>query len=1557
MKILIKKNTLALIFLLAHHTFFAIKASAIEPATEEQLSAFFSLFPDPAKTFPALSELDDTVALFFNKTLGITGTNLSMIQRFYAYLKQEAIQDFIEQTSAKGSSKSLHDTFIEAQSQLAIATHHNDTQAITQWTATVNDLTTTLNQTLQTKLAPVLLTACMNTDSWQNHLKVFIANSFTYELQLLATINQDEIKMFSFLPQFETAYYSTQYTTLRTSADYVRTLIIITDILRSRALAQCNDWKTITDPAQLYDAIETFKEGDFYTFCQKYDILQTQKTVTPLQHQVVQQSSGKASIIAPGYRNYLTFEGSAIVPQKGMEALFSIENTTISLTPLGAFLLEEKMITPVKGTPYAGLTQTPYFFKLFEENQNDTGHLPTKLFLELVSFNALRVLGSLTNYLFNDENLSSTMKSLDTLQSNKLFNTALFPNFIFYQPEDELLLESINTLTKTLSLNPVKGATPAGFWSDLWHDIKGAFESMGHTFKTDFTKIGDDLWHTVQDAGDLFVHLAYSVEDVGIGLYYQTGIACLVQGISYSDASTDAGNYFDAAAQQIADAGNSCMYMVDNLTDVAQEIQNMANSVIAQTVGAIVDDPGLGSDLENCLDEVASIAIGAFRDSTDFLINVGTSMVKLTFEATMMLEEAAVGAIESVGSAMSGNYYSGGFNAFETTGQYFAKDLILSILQAATLLVTTFTDALKSLMVAIGYLTSAITDLIVDVAGIAAGLEAVVTGGNFFSADKALQTTMNAHRRLISSIVSLVLMTAITVATLGTGSALEIGIGAVMLVMGTGMMALSVIGANQQDMQAIYEKQSQEDFLETFSAYVQALPVAQNALQAATLAETSERLQEQGINGDRGLVYYQNYMNSTLNALRSAQGYMLSSIYDQLLTPDTQNYPKTQILYADAGYNYGIKTNRFDINPSQGFRVFNAGRGTFAQEIAAQPAPFNNGIAQNVTLASNALAQSLASQTSGTSQTVTTFPHFITQKDISACTTPLSVEVRWRIIYQTKGDFYIGIYLNKNYIDTGFLNAITNNFETFAQQSIPFANSISLQAFQNKWKSFDTFNRYLYNFDNKAKAFVCYQNDQTNNAPALGIYEHSDKQFILSNQTPTESRNWFARGAWYRMTATLSNQQLSVSFYKEDDQNVRWAQTAVVSELAQSEVIPYQTLMSQIQYHPQALYTGSYGIITSGAAVEYEILSPQQTITLSPDRTSANAQTQQLIQSFDSPTEESQREELWKKTFNAEVNPQYGSWKLIPFSSLTVAQGVYAYSTPSTKLPLPANLSDYVVSLQNPPGQNSAGAGQRLIGSGAQLGQPITSTTPYVISLVTGNCYNMQGQIQTTYPDALAAYQQQAKLPQQLVAAIQQAQQLYYKKEEGALSFQNVIVNGVDAALKSGIPLYSCISFTQYLSGLDYLIFVNVPTNGNPPGTPQSLEPLAPTNTITSALSLVTGTIFNLVSGPSQTQIAQLTPGSFATISLINSDGPAYTNMFGANYQANLNPQLAQAIQNQINAYNTTLTTPPIQPPAQTPTPPSAPTPTPPVVPGNSGCVSLACMLTNNSSYNPFGGF
>lgn len=1464
---------------------------ATETNVQNQINMFFTVFPDPATTYPTLTEIDSLVSLVFEQTLGLPSSLMGPIRSYYAYLKQNAVngqllQIMVPNPNGKGQLP-LPFALNNAQEQLQIAQQYNDTSSVASWTAQIATLNTQKQQAVST-LGPQIVDLCLTTTDWQNHLKIFLANSFSYELQLLGDINQNEIKMFSFIPQFETSYYSQTYTALRNDSEFVRIFLVMTDTLRQRVLTQCKDWQTITDPAALYEAIETFKESDFYQFAKQFETISSQTQLTPLQHFALIPGTGENPPSVPqGYSRFLTYTQTAtgqapvVTPALGMNPLFSITNNVPSLTAFGSFLLTEGIVTTTitgttsssSATPAYGLNPTPNFEKLFMENPDGAGSLPTALFMELLSFTAINLLNQNNGYLFNQANLADTMQRLSLLETNTAL--ASFPNLIFYKPQDQLLLEDINALSVAPIPGPSGGtATPANFWDDLASPFEDAYNDV-------IKPAGDDIYNDVikpvynnvlKPIGNVITNdIPAGLDD--FGHYVQAGTSWALNGVIY---------LAKAAPAFIQKGINEAQNLVNKVAQVAEKYAAIGFSYVGKAVAFITQDPQLGDDISGLLDSVADLLLDATADLTNLAIQVEGNLVKLSVEGVALITTTVVGTINAV---VTGNYSSLG-DTLKDAANSFAQDIVSSLLSSLTLCGTFVKDALKNVMVGIGYLTASLTDIVTDLAEGFAALGVLIATGSPAAAKTELDSvrhTMNEHRRLISSIVGTVLMIAITVATLGTAGPL---MAVAMVGLTVAMMVPNMMGGNQQDLDAMAKLKVEQDLVASFSTYVQQCGPAQQAIQTTVLAETTARLKEQTINANRGLLYYENYINNSLNASRAVQAYQLSSFYDVLITPDTINFPPTGLMPADPGYPVGIQTNRLELNPSQGFRVYNAGRGTFAQEIATIPASLLTQEQQTNTF-------STAAKSSSISQ------HFITQKDLcNFITAQQTVTVRWRIIYESEGDFYIGIYLNKNYLDPNFLHFLHTNFENVAQSNTTY----NQQAFDAAWKPLKTFNSYLYNFDYLAQAFVCYRNTDTNHTPALGIYQHLGAGFISQKNQPSQP-NWFQRGTWYIMTATATDTQITVAFSQENDPTITWKSQATIQPLATNDSIPYDTLMSNVNYTSKNSFTGSFGVITSGAAVEYEILTPQASVIQTPQRQTANTALTQIMTSIGSPASEVAREQQWMQGLAGNTNPIFGNWKLTALSDLSIAQGIYAYSTPSTNLGLTAPLSDFVVSLANPPAASAvATVGLPLVGSSAQLGQPITTNTPLVVSIVTGNAYNAQGSLVMSYPDALAAYQQQSNpLPTELLSAINAATQAYYAKETKALIFQNVTVTGVLPALKKDVYIYSCPSFTQNLSGSDYLIFVNIPSGGIP-GMSQGLAPLAPTNTINSAVSLVTGIVYNLVTGTPATQITQLASSGWNTISITAATGPTYPNTIST-YQSLLDAATLSLIQNQTTSY------------------------------------------------------
>ncbi len=1447
-----------------------------QQAANNSLQDFFSHIPQPTLVdCPFTTD----VAAIFQQALALPPALLTPIQQLYSMLAQEAVRAYIEKNQP-GLLTSISSNQV---AQTKAQASQDATESQTQQNVSAN-LQTQLTTFLQTSVIPQLTTICQQSDCWQHYLKMFVATSFDYEVNLLSQLHTNEQQMFLAIPHLETAYYSADYVKLRNSSETLRIFLIITDQLRQRMIPTITDWKGLSLDA-LYDAMQTFKETDFYKLATAF---QQATTADPI---AITAPLTQGSSIANGFKQYVHMDNGNPTVVPSFSGLMSITNGTLSLIGVGTILFKQSTVTDKTGASYPTLMQTPYFTQLFEEEDNGAGYTPTPLYNQLLIIQGIKLLIGGTSYLFNQANVADTMTKISTLTPaqqgladiSSTTNSAVtpFPNFIGYQPEDLLLLEELDACIQTNNqLNPETTVTPQSFWHDICHALKHAAEAIGKGIENAAIGIGGSIADIAKKAGDFVVHVGTAVIDVAKGFYYLAGVNCLVsgmtgQGFSHYSGISSFNKYLADSANQLADCVDDITSVVSDVAHVAEDVVNLAATIAGQVAGAVLMDPQLATDLTGMIDQIADTVINLAANEVNFFVKAVGDVVVLSYEAVEVLARVIVDTV-------TGNVA----DTAQALGQML-NSVVSSILNLASFVLSALASALKSAMAAVAYLVSAITDVIMDVSGY---LAAMFTGN--WSENWKVRHDIGEHRQLINALIMTTLAVAITVATFGAGA--EAGAGMMALAIGgavmtAGMSVLQIMSAVQQDNQSIQQTDTQINFLKRYEPYVTNNTAVTAATQNKLYSETALKFEVNTYNQERGLVYYQNYLNNYYNNSYALQAYNLSSFYNLITTPDGSSGTMPGIAPADPGYWYGITTGRYDLNPSRGFRIYQSATNSFCQEIAAAPTPPTT---------PNSTASSLMFTSGQQSPTQA----WVAQKDISPVTGVglENMDIRYRIIYDMDGPFYVGIYTTERYIDTNQLHALHNAFE--AQQK----NTATQGAFNTAWKALNTYNTALLDFDQHAKCCVMYKG-MNQSAPILGVYEHEGQGWITSNQGAVP----YERGAWYRMTAQLAEQSatqstLTVWCWKEDVFGIKY-QDAQSKWSYQTNVTRATPMPSSSSNSP---YAGSFGVITSGAAVEYQILSPQQTLAATTARTANNTQVGNDLQNSGITPVEQTRELNWQKNYEANFSPIFGSKPLTPASEAEIKAGVYIYTTYATGLP--GNALDFVVFLLeiNPTLTPSI------------LGVSINSfgkNTPYVVSLITGNVYNNQWQQQSqTYAHVLETYQQQNTIDPKIISMINKSMQNMYAAESGPFKFNNLTVTGNTQAFTSGVFMYTAPSLTPQLSGSDYLIPVYYDaTQGRLTASNIAINPRQ-NNPVNGLVSAITNTFFALEQNGQTLTTFQTTQAPFITIT---ATGMTFPNLY-AQLQSTLPTSLQTLISNQQALYQKAINPPP---PAQQPAAPSQP--------------------------------
>ncbi|MGZ6255209.1 MAG: hypothetical protein ACXWL5_04435 [Candidatus Chromulinivorax sp.] len=487
-----------------------------------------------------------------------------------------------------------------------------------------------------------------------------------------------------------------------------------------------------------------------------------------------------------------------------------------------------------------------------------------------------------------------------------------------------------------------------------------------------------------------------------------------------------------------------------------------------------------------------------------------------------------------------------------------------------------------------------------------------------------------------------------------------------------GFGVFSAMAAYNQDEIAIDQAKQEEKSIKTFWRFVEDSKINSVQTQQLFTRELHKKHQAAVVNQALGLQYYQNFLNSSINNLENQIAQALAQQQIQLLTPDENGQ-----IAADIGSNWGLKTQFVYLYPSQGFITTTLARPDFpyAQEVAQAPlaAQSTSNDTSKKTTDSNAFAIKDGHPSNQSSQDKLWFNQRAIVALDQTTNDPLTVEIKFRVIYNLTTAYHVGLYLGGTYYN--------------------YNSPDYLQKIQNE-------NKIDINAAHLAKMFVLKRENQ-NATPQLGVYENEGKEWIVQEDV---DKNSIHSNTVYHMKATLDNSQLTISFWTEESPDQIWTKNITVTACDQR----------------------TFGIIFSGIAIEWNVITPQLTIQ-------ENAQTR----STSDGQAESDREQASKAVWQQILYPQFANLQLQFLNMSAIVQGRYMYTTQSTGLvDQQANpITDYVVF-----GTNNNNV---ITNMGTN---PTGSTQPNaVISLISGNVYDTTGAIVGQQQNAFDVYAQTNK--------------------------------------------------------------------------------------------------------------------------------------------------------------------------------------------------------------------
>jgi hypothetical protein len=898
-----------------------------------------------------------------------------------------------------------------------------------------------------------------------------------------------------------------------------------------------------------------------------------------------------------------------------------------------------------------------------------------------------------TYYLFDATHLDQTMKLL----ANQA--TLPVPSFLLYTTDDYVYLEDLDRLlTNFKDTAAQEAANPSAALqivmnshNNLPHDELVTVQDFGSWISglwNDIKQAGQDVWQGMQDFGKTVVDeaeaLGYGIAGAFVGAIDPNKAKDFVQKSKQlqQDVSNDITN-------TIQDAQN----VINDTAKVAKDVTYGAASLVG-TVFSKIDDK-LGKDIEGALDSVADRVIDFYADMQHVVVAYEGGIVRLTADA---VNYATTVVADTVVAVKSGDWQGLGQDALNGL-KSIAYDVVSSIISVGTFVVQQIVDQIKALVKFAGYIVSIITDLTIDTfKAVFSGLSSAFSAFGWQGGQQAMQTAsdwVQNHRRLIEATVTTGLLVAAVVAT--DGLALPV------LAMTVGPQLFQVAGGYQADERAAEKKAEQKQFVSDYQTYVANNKIISGNAKDAWADELSKKYQAQITNQERELGFYQNFLQSYFTNTENQMSYYLGQSLVPQITPD----PTFGIINADVGSLYGFNTGVLNLNPSQGFPLYNNGRKAYSQEIAVSPA--------------------LAISSDGQSVTSSTPRKFwFNQKETIPLTqdTPM-VEVKWRALY-TLNNFSIGVYFGGEVVD---LDAIKKS------GSAPLDVS------------------------HLAK-MVVYKKDSKDQPITLNLYEHEGKGWFAQPTGPD-----FAVGQWYHMRLQLANATLSVQIWKEGTTPPA-PQTFTISPTKQQTI----------------------GVISSGASIEYQIITPQ----ILPQANTKLRPTGAL----GIPTEK-QREVDARKKMQQLTNPPIGSLNLQAINKPSILKGQYIYTTNATGLTDAQKkpIADYVTLGQAAVGTQGATIINQ-IGISPLLALSPGASAPSVVSLISQRAYDQNAKQIATCPHVLESFvQTHGQLPDDTTKTINDLRSTYASSLIGPFSFGAISLQATSAQdVVDGHSIYKATS-------------------------------------------------------------------------------------------------------------------------------------------------------------------
>jgi len=1354
-------------------------------------------------TMPTTSINEKAIDTIYGKNgLNINQIEIMQIKQTYAYI------EMIIKSHKIASDPTLikYKAFFEKM----IASNRNNSTLITQEMLNSNEW----------KAISITNADIENSDTWQLYLKSAIVDYYDNQYDFIETISMVQDQIFPYLANIELNFYNNNFIQLRKLAELLRAKKMLQDRTLQQHLQACADWKG-KNQATINTLVAAFKTTDFYRYTHDTTTWTTasKNLGHPLEEYVMTyfmlttiQSSIQNNFTQKNLLSFLTQASSTISPNFFYYLPIDFVNLDYILT-LQAQLKKNKTTSNVSQLQSFDVSDLVDISKIDSQNV-----------IIQKSNNPFSNIGHDISHVAHDtgKGITNTAKNAvdtakDTGKGLKQIMKATKKD-IDVKDIDSALVDTSTAInlgaqgvgvgaagSAALSVGVITGDKSATQWGKKENKI--ALRQMKESGK-DFNKAISTLSKMA-----LFSTITHGVEGMALGA---AGFgATMIGDIIYAQTGNKSiKNWGKKESKKAIDdlqaAGQDVNTVIDNTAKALEDgIVAPIALVAGNATGFVIQDKKIGQDMTIIMNQVCDSAINLGATTLTSVNNIVNTAFVSIYKLSELFREVMVDAIMVVYGETTGQTTVANRSVAMTTTT--AKNFVKNIAQAATsnfsCIMTSTMDIVMGAAAVMAAVTNSITTIIFDtvreITFLGAGLgELMGAPVNAEQERNKISAKMEAHRSTINIATSVVLMVALTVVTFGAaapeaGAVLSADIGGEAIAETT-TVALSdtATTATVETSGGLTEGTGSATRISTLTSEesTQAATgdmVAVNAEKGAQISseevagmsteegggQTSLATEAGAKNASFLAVYGGEMLGQTINLIFSAFSIISADNQDEAARKmlaqekasimnlwkfiednkvvmthnqnlyldelhkkhqfviENQNFGlnyytnylnssinniQSQISHAlseeyigmltpdsngsrmaDIGSTWGLITPFIYLYPSQGFLTTTLGRSDFpyAQEIAQAPLV--------------ALKQDPTTKTDDLNNTKKeSLKSWFNQRAVAhvkqAPTAPLFVEIKFRVIYNLTSDFYIGLYLGGKYYDyysPEYLADIQNT------------GGIHLD------------DAHL------AKMFVL-KRENNEKTPSLGIYENEGKGWITQKTIDQKILN---NSSIYHMSATLNKNKLTVAFWPENNPSAKWSSTVLVTPSDQR----------------------TFGIIFSGAAIEWDVIKPTMPIQQNSNvRTALNN------------LPETNRERAAKKLWETLKNPTFGSMKLTSIGTKYLIQGQYLYTTQDTKL---TDKNNNFIS-------DTLAFATYVSGDLSNIGiSPITTNSTekpnVVISMISGNVYDDNSNIIDTKQDPWPLFMRNnGPFDQALTASITSAQKQILIKPTALESTSNTII-------------------------------------------------------------------------------------------------------------------------------------------------------------------------------------